>query len=69
MKYGYHVNAHFSDSDKPNIYWEKVPIAPGQSVNDNFTAPTEPGEYQVVCGEAGHFEAGMVAKLIVVKQP
>jgi plastocyanin len=30
-----------------------------------FTAPTAPGEYEVVCGVAGHIEAGMIGKLIV----
>lgn len=69
MKFGYHVNTHFTDADKPNIFWEVSQIAPGQSIADNFTAPSDPGEYQIVCGVGGHFEAGMVAKLIVVKEP
>jgi plastocyanin len=30
-----------------------------------FTAPATPGEYEVVCGVAGHIEAGMTGKLIV----
>ena len=30
-----------------------------------FTAPTAAGEYEVVCGIAGHIEAGMTGKLIV----
>ena len=69
MKSGYHVNTHFTDTDKSNIFWEVAQITPGQSVTESFTAPSDPGEYQVVCGVAGHFEAGMVAKLVVVKQP
>jgi uncharacterized cupredoxin-like copper-binding protein len=69
MKSGYHVNAHFTDADKPNIFWEVPQITPGQSITETFTAPIDPGEYQIVCGVAGHFEAGMVAKLIVEKQP
>ena len=69
MKFGFKVNDHFTDSDKPNIYWEVTHIAPGQSISDTFTAPSEPGDYQIVCGVGGHFEAGMVAKLVVVKQP
>jgi uncharacterized cupredoxin-like copper-binding protein len=69
MKLGYHVNTHFTDSDRPNIYWEVPQIAPGQSISDTFTAPSDTGEYQIVCGVGGHFEAGMVAKLVVVKQP
>jgi uncharacterized cupredoxin-like copper-binding protein len=31
-----------------------------------FTAPTDPGEYQIVCGTPGHFMSGMVGKLTVV---
>jgi uncharacterized cupredoxin-like copper-binding protein len=30
-----------------------------------FTAPTTPGEYEVVCGVPGHIEAGMTGTLIV----
>jgi len=69
MKSGYHVKGHFTDADKPNVFWEAPQIAPGQSVTDKFTAPGDPGEYQIICGIGGHFEAGMVAKLVVVKQP
>ena len=67
MKSGYQVTGHFTDSDKPNIFWEVDQITPGQSINKTFTSPSDPGQYQIVCGVAGHFEAGMVAKLIVVK--
>jgi len=69
MKSGFQVTGHFTDTDKPNIFWEVEQIAPGQSVREMFTSPDDPGQYQIICGEAGHFEAGMVAKLIVVKQP
>lgn len=67
MKKGYQIQNHFTDADKANIFWGKDPIAPGQTVTDSFTAPSDPGQYQIVCGVPGHFEAGMVAKLIVVK--
>ena len=69
MKLGYHVQTHFTEADKPNVFWQKLAIQPGQSVTDSFTAPTEPGEYEIVCEVGGHFEAGMVAKLIVVAAP
>ncbi len=66
MKKGDDVSGHFTDADKQNVYWGKQPINPGQTVSDTFTAPSDPGTYQIVCGEPGHLEAGMVAKLIVV---
>ncbi|HMK08607.1 MAG TPA: cupredoxin domain-containing protein [Anaerolineales bacterium] len=37
----------------------------GQSATVVFTAPTAPGDYQVLCGVAGHLEAGMQGKLTV----
>jgi len=37
----------------------------GASATVVFTAPTTPGEYEVICGVAGHIEAGMTGKLIV----
>ena len=67
MKEGYQITSHFTDADKPNIYWKVDQIAPGQSIKDSFMAPDDPGNYQIICGISGHYEAGMVAKLIVVK--
>ncbi len=66
MKLGYQVNDKFTDADQANVYWQELNIGAGDSVTDSFAAPTEPGEYQIVCGIAGHFQAGMVARLIVV---
>lgn len=68
MEAGQQVQAHFTEADKANVFWEQAMVPPGESVKGSFTAPTEPGEYQIVCGISGHFEAGMVAKLVVVKQ-
>lgn len=65
MKLGESVGNDFGDEDQVNIYW-RVETEPGESVTATFTAPSEPGEYQVVCGTAGHFMAGMSGKLIVV---
>lgn len=66
MKKGQDVSGHYTDADKPNIFWEKIPVNPGETVTDTFAAPADPGTYQIICREPGHFEAGMVAKLIVV---
>ncbi|MEW5828052.1 MAG: cupredoxin domain-containing protein [Chloroflexota bacterium] len=65
MKFGQTIGDDFGDEDEENIYWE-AEVEAGQTDTVTFTAPTEPGEYQVVCGIEGHFVAGMVAKLIVV---
>jgi uncharacterized cupredoxin-like copper-binding protein len=65
MKQGTTVGDAFDKEDIPNVYWE-VEIQPGGSINTTFTAPTEPGEYQVVCRTEGHIASGMTAKLTVV---
>ncbi len=65
MNFGQTIGDNFGDEDEGNIYWE-VETEPGQSGSTTFTAPSEPGEYQVVCGTEGHFMSGMVGKLTVV---
>lgn len=65
MKLGQKVGDNFGDEDEANIYWE-FEVEPGDEVTTTFTAPTEPGEYQVVCGTEGHYIAGMTGKLTVV---
>jgi uncharacterized cupredoxin-like copper-binding protein len=67
MKNGTTVGDDFGDEDEANIYW-KAELDPGSSGSYTFTAPSEPGEYQVVCGIAGHYLAGMVATLFVVTE-
>ena len=66
MKYGLDIGDDFGPEDEDNIYWE-VEVDPGASKTVTFTAPTEPGEYQIICGTEGHFKAGMVTKMTVVK--
>lgn len=65
MKLGADAGATLEDDDIPNIYWE-VELVPGADVATSFTAPSEPGEYQVICRTEGHIASGMVGKLIVV---
>ena len=67
MKYGTEVGQDFGPEDEENIYWE-AEVDPGSSNTFTFTAPSQSGEYQVVCGTEGHFLAGMVAKLFVVAE-
>jgi uncharacterized cupredoxin-like copper-binding protein len=64
MNAGTQASAPFDENDEGNIYWEQE-LNPGESGTFTFTAPENPGEYQVVCGTAGHLEAGMVGTLIV----
>ncbi len=65
MKLGTTVGDDFGEEDEDNIYWE-VEAEAGQTLTVTFTAPAEPGEYQIVCGTEGHFVAGMVGSLTVV---
>ncbi|MBN2117062.1 MAG: cupredoxin domain-containing protein [Anaerolineales bacterium] len=55
----------FDEEDVPNVYWE-TELQPGGSVTTTFTAPTEPGEYQIICRTEGHIVSGMTARLTVV---
>jgi uncharacterized cupredoxin-like copper-binding protein len=64
MKKGTEASIPFDENDEGNVFWE-IEADPGKSVTGVFTAPTEPGEYEVVCGTAGHLEAGMKGTLTV----
>jgi uncharacterized cupredoxin-like copper-binding protein len=66
MNLGTQAASPFGDADAANVYWQVV-VQPGDSTSATFTAPTQPGDYQVVCKEPGHLEAGMTAKLTVVQ--
>lgn len=65
MKLGTRAGDFFDEEDIPNVYWE-VEVPPGGSVTTSFTAPSEPGDYEVVCRTEGHIVSGMTAKLSVV---
>jgi plastocyanin len=65
LKLGEHVSLPFSDDDEAKIFWELDGVAAGETKSGTFTAPTEPGEYDIVCGLPGHIEQGNVATLIV----
>ena len=65
MKLGTTAGEFFDDEDLPNVYWE-IELLPGASTNTSFTAPTEPGDYEVVCRTEGHIASGMTGKLTVV---
>jgi uncharacterized cupredoxin-like copper-binding protein len=65
MKQGTSAGAMFDDEDVPNVYWQ-VELQPGGTVTTTFTAPSEPGDYEVVCRTEGHIASGMTATLTVV---
>ena len=67
MKKGTSAGPFFDDEDVPNVYWQ-VEIQPGSSVDTSFTAPSDPGDYEVVCRTEGHIASGMTAKLTVVAE-
>jgi len=67
MKLGQTVGEKFGPEDEENIYWE-AEVDTGETATVTFTAPSEPGEYEIVCGTEGHLEAGMVGKLFVVAE-
>jgi plastocyanin len=64
MVLGKEATVPFDDDDEPNIFWEHE-LEMGESESVVFTAPSEPGEYQIVCGIPSHIELGMVGTLIV----
>ena len=66
MKLGTSAGDTFEEDDQPNVFWEERDIPPGSDLSVTFTAPTEPGDYQVVCRTPGHIASGMVATLTVV---
>ena len=65
MKLGASSGDFFDEEDFPNIYWE-TELLPGADTDTSFTAPTEPGEYEIVCRTEGHIASGMTGKLTVV---
>lgn len=65
MKLGTSAGPMFDEEDVPNVYWE-AELVPGASTETSFTAPTEPGEYQIVCRTEGHIASGMTGTLTVV---
>jgi len=66
MKLGTTAGATYEEDDDANVYWGEKDIQPGGDLSVTFTAPKEPGEYEVVCRTEGHIASGMVGKLVVV---
>ena len=64
MVFGTEATVPFDDNDEENIYWERE-LEAGARDSVTFTVPSEPGEYQIVCGIPAHIELGMVGTMIV----
>jgi plastocyanin len=64
LKLGEHVTPPYNPTDKDKILWELVAKA-GETQSGTFTAPTDPGEYDIICRVPGHIQLGMTATLIV----
>jgi uncharacterized cupredoxin-like copper-binding protein len=66
MKYGTDAGEMFDEADRANVFWE-MDLQPGDSKTFLFTAPEQPGTYQIICGMPGHLQSGMVGNLIVTE--
>ena len=64
LKLGEHVTSTFQPTDKEKILWG-LSASAGETKSGTFTAPTEPGEYDIICPVPGHMQMGMTATLIV----
>ena len=64
LKKGEHITPPYQAADYKKIMWQIV-AQPGETKSGTFTAPTEPGDYDIVCIVPGHIEAGMTATLVV----
>ena len=66
MKFGTSAGDTFDSEDEANVFWSERDISPGGDLSVTFTAPAEPGEYQIICKTQGHIASGMVGILTVV---
>ncbi|HLF89739.1 MAG TPA: plastocyanin/azurin family copper-binding protein [Anaerolineales bacterium] len=55
----------WTDADQANIYFEQLALPAGQNTAVTFTAPSEPGAYQILCSIPSHLTQGMQGTLTV----
>lgn len=65
LKKGIEIKGSFDHNKYMNDMIFHAMLDAGESGKFAFTAPTEAGEYQIVCGILGHFQAGMIGTLTV----
>jgi uncharacterized cupredoxin-like copper-binding protein len=58
------IEAPFDEADRGLAYWG-LKLKRSEQGEFTFTAPGEPGEYQIICSIPGHLELGMQGTLIV----
>ena len=64
LKQGEHITPPYQTKDDDKVMWYIV-APPGETKSGIFTAPAEPGEYDIICPVPGHIELGMKATLVV----
>lgn len=65
MDLGYVVEGTWSEADEAGAFFSPDALPGGEDSTVTFTAPNEPGEYQILCSVPSHLELGMVATLTV----
>jgi uncharacterized cupredoxin-like copper-binding protein len=65
MDKGYTVAQPYTPSRDDSHVVVRFSVDPGQTQTVTFTAPTDPGSYEVVCAVPGHLENGMEGTLTV----
>jgi uncharacterized cupredoxin-like copper-binding protein len=66
LKKGVVIPGKFDHEKQMGDVYLHAMLDAGKAGTFTFTAPTEAGEYQVICGIPGHFQAGMIGTLTVV---
>lgn len=64
LKKGVVATTPFGTDQQSNILWQ-AKVTTGQNQTFEFTAPADPGDYEVICGVPAHLEQGMKGTLTV----
>lgn len=64
MEAGYTVTPPYTADDNQHVL-QAFQVDVDQVQTFTFSAPSEPGTYEIVCAEPGHLEAGMMGTLTV----
>lgn len=58
-------NEYIAPDYEENVIIATAMLGDGETDSITFTVPNEPGEYDYICSFPGHYNAGMIGKLIV----